>query len=135
MTDQTPALTPDEFRRKRVTAGVRRLLSMLLDPPKDEGDRAVCYLRVCVDLTESERELLLDVMLGSFPADEAERIVKEHFAGAGFPVLEKYGEPIHDARLWAADANSGELKAYAMACVERMSPKLVTAFRKWLASR
>lgn len=130
MTEQ-PSM--EDLRRARVTQAIRTLGCVLLDVFRSPDDRALRIVNLKADLTDEERAQLLSVVLSTFPADQAEALVKECFAEAGIPVSGLSAkDAMRDARYWAKEASPSELKAYAVACADAMSEGGKKALRDWL---
>lgn len=133
MTDQ-PSM--EDLRKKRVLAGMQMLTSIVVaGRPEKMDDYGMCVASLRADLTEAQRTDLLFMLIRSFPADVAEDVCKLAFIGAGWPQPSLMGDPLSDARFWASDANSKELKAYAIACADRMSPSGKKALHEWLGKK
>lgn len=133
MTEQ-PSM--EDLRRARVTQAIRTLGYVLLDVCRSPDDRALRIVNLKADLTDEERAQLLAVVLATFPADQAEALVRECFAEAGIPVSGLSAkDAMRDARYWAKEASPSELKAYAVACADAMSKGGQKALRDWLNER
>ena len=134
MSEKTDAtgedFTIEELRQKR-HAGAARLLLMVMKG--DFDDMAPVALKQT--LTDEERAWLGELILSTFPADQAEQLCRNWFRGQGAPGASFADSPVADARFWAQGANSKELDAYAMACVKEMSEKRRRQFSQWLAKQ
>ena len=122
----------EELRRKRRISAFRLIAHFILS---DDGDVDLYALNLKQDLTDAERTDLLGLILRTFPADQAESLVRECFEGAGMPAPSLTDDVRPDARFWASSANAAELRAYAIACVERMSKRTLEGFKKWVAKQ
>ena len=130
MTEQS-AITMAEYRQKRVGAALRMLLNLLLQDEVSQSDFELTAVNLSSGLNEAEREMLVHLLISSMPADTAESVCRQAFRGAGYPTPALMDDALSEARFWALDANSKELGAYAMACVEQMSTERRAAFLKW----
>lgn len=91
-------------------------------------------LAVKADLTDLERASVVELILSTFPPDQAEGFCQAWFADSGYPSPAFTESAVADARFWADGASASELDAYAMACVRRMSAKRRGEFLKWAGS-
>lgn len=123
---------PEDLKLKRRIAALRMMAAYLSD---ESPDRGLYAMNVKQDLTDRERSMLLRLFMDTFPPDQAEEIVRDALKGAGYPSPVLTDDALSDARFWASQANANELKAYAMACVERMSKGLLAGFKKWVEGR
>lgn len=119
----------EDIRRKRIMAGGRYLTNLLLDPT--DKDLNLIIANLIGDFSESDRELLVNLMVMTFQADIADQVVVKAFEGAGYPTPTLCGDPLPEARMWAEDANAKELSSYAMATFERMSTEKRRKFLSW----
>lgn len=88
-----------------------------------EGASAVWQAR----LTEAERAALAWAALRSLDRDNAMLVAETVLGGAGAPDAPLFSE-MDQAAFWADMASENELKAYALACFNRMSPGDQCAF-------
>ena len=120
---------------------VRTTLFALAIGDKDgwEAWRAV----VCARLTLNERVLLGWYALTAMDGDTAVRLVDAALPHLQPPPTEALGLPLpplvsegllDDARWWAARAPAEEIRAYALACFERMSPSDRAQFAEFVRS-
>lgn len=131
MTDQSPS-TMQDVRNQRIGAATRTLglIAMLHDDPGHERLARAYHLRE--NLTDEERAALLEALVMTFPADQAERLVVQTFGEAGVPTGALSGRVIDEARFWARDASPAEHRGYAQACLEAMSEAGQKTVFAWL---
>lgn len=118
-------------RAKRTAAACRVMLSILQADRWTQDDINLLRAHLMTDLGETEREMLVAVLVNTFPPDLAEGVCQRAFLGAGYPKPALMEDSLSDARMWAGDANAKELAAYCMASFERMTPKRRADFLKW----
>ncbi|MBL4917750.1 hypothetical protein [Szabonella alba] len=92
-------------------------------PEAWQGFRRVAQVR----MTEAERAMLAFFMLNTLSRDLAEGIARFALNAAGDPLPPFLGG-MEDARSWAGWATRDELKAYALASFEAMTPQDQAAF-------
>ena len=101
-----------------------------LDEPEAWGGfSTVCRAR----LTLFERTGLAAAALGSLPASHALDVARASLGAAGDPLPAFLGG-MDDARFWASLATPEELKAYALASFEAMTPKDQAAFFRHIST-
>lgn len=132
MTEQ-PSMS--DLKQARVVAAMRSLAVLLMELESGKDDRLLRIINLKADLTDEERAQLLSVVLSTFPADQAERLVQSCFADVGIPITGLHKKPLADARFWAGDASPGELRAYTQACLEEMSADGRASVLKWLTRK
>ena len=111
---------------KRPHLGSTRMLGYALtlqDYDAWEGASAVWQAR----LTETERAALAWAALRSLDEDHAREVAYTVIQGAGAP-LPPFISPMDEASFWADIASESELKAYALACFNRLSKRDQRAF-------
>lgn len=84
-------------------------------------------------LSRFERVSLAFAALNAVDADDAEMTAAAVIGSAGDP-LPCFLGGMEDARIWASWASRSELKAYALACFEAMTPKDQAAFFRHIGS-
>jgi len=132
---EEPTVTMEELARKRRAAGARLLHLCLLPGQIDQHGVDSLAINLQAALTEAERAEMLRVILHTFPPDLAEAYVKAFFTAAGWPTTGIMDDARADASWWAESATPAEHRAYAQACLQRMSKKDRTAVRKWLEDK
>lgn len=85
-----------------------------------------------VRLSETERASLAFAALNALELDNAELTAAASIGSAGIPLPAFLGE-MRDARHWASYASPSELKAYALAAFEAMSPSDQAAFLRHIS--
>ncbi|OLS47229.1 hypothetical protein BV379_02340 [Rhodovulum sulfidophilum] len=83
-------------------------------------------------LTDRERAALAWAALRSLDEDQAADMAETVIGGAGAPLTTLLSE-MSDARWWARIASRRELKSYALASFEAMSPRDRAAFLRHVA--
>ena len=83
-------------------------------------------------LSETERAALAFSALNSLDPDHAEMTAVASFGSAGMPPPPFLGG-MDEARFWSSYASRSELKAYALAAYEAMSPADQMAFRRHIS--
>ncbi|MFN3823584.1 MAG: hypothetical protein ACK4RN_06355 [Pseudorhodobacter sp.] len=112
-------MKPDHKRMSRMLGYALTLGS----PEAWQGFRRVAQVR----MTEAERAMMAFFMLNTISRDHAESISGFALAAAGSPLPPFLGG-MEDARTWANRATREELKAYALASFEAMTPQDQAAF-------
>lgn len=84
-------------------------------------------LAATLSLSRQERVSLAFAALNALEADDAEMTAAAVIGATGAPLPPFLGG-MDDARSWASWASHSELKAYALACFEAMTPKDQAAF-------
>lgn len=130
MNDQSPSM--DEFKRTQVIEACKLLAVALLDFTDEGKADSLVPLHLMRTLPEKTRECLAEIALEALPADVAEDVCKVVFQKAGWPKPAILGDARDDARHWAWQATKPELRAYAMAIVERMSDADRKKFGDWV---
>ena len=78
-------------------------------------------------LTDTERAALAWAAMRSLDEDHAREVAYTVIQGAGAP-LPPFISPMDEASFWADIASESELKAYALACFNRLSKRDQRAF-------
>lgn len=132
MNDQ-PSIS--DLKRARIVAAVRSIAVLLLDLEASKDDRLLQIINLKADLTDEERAELLAIVLSTFPADQAEALVKDCFGEAGIPISGLGNSRLEEARHWAKVANASELRGYVQAGLENMSDSAFKATFEWMKRR
>lgn len=132
MTDQ-PSMA--DLKHARIVAAVRSIAVLLMDLEAGKDDRALRIINMKADLTDEERAELLAIVLSTFPADQAEQLVKLCFGEVGIPISGLGGSRLEEARYWARQANASELRGYCQATFEAMSEPAQRAVFEWMKKR
>ncbi len=85
-----------------------------------------------VRLNTTERVSLAYATLNALTPQQAEQVASAALSASGAPLPAFLGG-LHDARHWASLATKAELKAYALAAFEALSPREQTAFYRHIS--
>lgn len=84
-------------------------------------------------LTVNERTWLARISLFSLAPDDAASVAEEALYGAGMPQAPLFNY-MDEAAFWADMATTSELKAYILACFNRLSPHDRAAFLSYVSA-
>lgn len=126
-----PQVSSVELRKKRIQSGAAQIFKYLFEGRPSDQVFDAHVLTLGGSLTELERASLIELLLWTFPPDQAEELCRSWFKDAGHPSAQLMDDPREDAKFWASGATSREVSAYAAACFNRMSPKRKGEFVKW----
>lgn len=120
-----------ELAHKRRTRAMACLLVYL----RHGGDPSMAEAEVLKYLTETERQALLSLMIGSFPVEEAAKMCRAWFAGSGVPEEDVFQNHDHTASVWVNTTTDEEKRAYFKAIFRAMSPEMQARSLKWAGSK
>jgi hypothetical protein len=129
MTDQK---SMDQIRLARITSAARLMLRFTAEQAHSEVN--IYSIALARDLREEERIMLIKLLVNSMPADLAEDAMAAIFEDNGWPTSGLFDDVKADAKMWTNDASGREIKAYAGACVRKMSEKSRREFLEWAQS-
>ena len=119
-----------DIREQRVRKVFGLLFNMVVRPDTKTGaDADTTVTQLARGLSEPERNLMLQLLINSYPPHVASQVVRDCMEGAGLPDWSDT-HAVSQARFWATGASAGQIDAYAAVCFEMMTPKRQSEFAR-----